>query len=135
MPTHTTDRRTLLGAVAVASIVIATPAGACMETAQWDAVEADYLRIRDRWHLEMSRFAAVEQLHFATPQQATEDEYKAAEAEEGRHCSLDSDAMRRLNETPAPHLRAVLLKLELIEKFMLPMEPVIADVRRLAGEA
>lgn len=134
------SRRALLGGAGLALVagtlpVVAASSADLTETATWDAAEANFRIVRARWFQEMATWDATQQRYFATPRMATEEEYERGEEEEQLHCGLDNEAMDRMMNTPAPHLRAVLLKLEQADEYALSLKPVLEDLRRLSGRA
>lgn len=107
------------------------------DRAAWDQALRDYRDAHERWNVAIDTYSAAEQAQIDNPSPDALAIEESAYAEEGRLSTLDSQAMIRLVETPAPDIEAVLLKLEMTAEWQLigmpPIEKSIAELRTLVS--
>lgn len=139
-----TTRRALLGCAGLAAVALTAGAApgcgnrsesATVARDRWSAAVAHWRKARAAFDASLDRFNVAEAGYYANRDDITMAAYRQAEEDEQHFSRLDDEAMKRLIATPAPDLRALALKLELIDGHQLEMAPAIADVLRFAGRA
>jgi hypothetical protein len=103
--------------------------------ASWDRALREYREARARWDEAMDAHSAAEAAHSANPTAETLAAEERLDTEQERLSDIDSAAMIRLIETPAPDFDAAVLKVEFAIEWQLqgmpPIAVILAELREV----
>ena len=131
-----TSPRSLPGAMTAAPAFGVTGPGSATPASHWDAVVAEWRRVRAIWDPIAVAASTAEGAYWKDPSNTNKAEYERLSESSREWMERDDTALREVMATPAPSIQAVILKLELGEEHCLSeaIGSAVADLRHLAVE-